>query len=49
MWGMTASFATLGWQYNALLLERCVLVWLGVSMVVRAVSMKQEPAASSVR
>jgi protein-S-isoprenylcysteine O-methyltransferase Ste14 len=49
MWGMTASFATLGWQYNALLLERCVLVWLGVSMVVRAASMKQEPAASSVR
>lgn len=49
MWGMTVSFAVLGWQYNALLLERCVLVWLGVSMVVRAATMKQEPAASSVR
>jgi protein-S-isoprenylcysteine O-methyltransferase Ste14 len=48
MWGVAGSFAVLGWQYNALLLERCVLVWLGVSMLVRAVSMKQEPAASSV-
>jgi protein-S-isoprenylcysteine O-methyltransferase Ste14 len=45
MWGMTASFAVLGWQYNALLLTRCVLVWLGVSMVVRAASMQQRPAA----
>jgi protein-S-isoprenylcysteine O-methyltransferase Ste14 len=49
MWGVTASFAVVGWQYNALLLARCVLVWLGVSMVVRAASMKQEPATSSVR
>jgi protein-S-isoprenylcysteine O-methyltransferase Ste14 len=45
MWGMTASFAVLGWQYNAMLLVRCVLVWLGVSLVVRAASMQQRPAA----
>jgi protein-S-isoprenylcysteine O-methyltransferase Ste14 len=45
MWGMTASFAVLGWQYNALLLTRCVLVWLGVSLVMRAASMQQRPAA----
>jgi protein-S-isoprenylcysteine O-methyltransferase Ste14 len=45
MWGMTASFAVLGWQYNAMLLIRCVLVWLGVSMVVRAASIQQRPAA----
>ena len=45
MWGMTASFAVLGWQYNAMLLIRCVLVWLGVSLVVRAASMQQRPAA----
>jgi len=36
MWGMTASFAVLGWQYNALLLTQCVLVWLGVSLVLLA-------------
>jgi hypothetical protein len=44
MWGMTASFAALGWQYNAMLLIRCVLVWLGVSMVARAASMQKRPA-----
>jgi protein-S-isoprenylcysteine O-methyltransferase Ste14 len=49
LWGVTASFAVLGWQYNALLLTRCVLVWLGVALVMRAASMKQQPAASSVR
>jgi protein-S-isoprenylcysteine O-methyltransferase Ste14 len=37
MWGVTASFAVLGWQYDAHLLLRCVLVWLGVSLIVRAV------------
>ncbi len=40
MWGMTASFAVLGWRYDANLLLRCVLVWLGVSLIVRAVRMK---------
>jgi hypothetical protein len=37
MWGSAASFAVLGWQYDAHLLLRCVLVWLGVSLVVKAV------------
>jgi protein-S-isoprenylcysteine O-methyltransferase Ste14 len=45
MWGMTASFAVLGWQYNAFLLTKCVLVWLGVSLVVRAVRTQKRPAA----
>ena len=35
MWGVLASFAVLGWRYNTLLLDQCVLVWLGVSIVVR--------------
>jgi protein-S-isoprenylcysteine O-methyltransferase Ste14 len=46
MWGMTASFAVLGWQYDAHLLLRCVLVWLGVSLIVRAVRTRQQPAAA---
>jgi protein-S-isoprenylcysteine O-methyltransferase Ste14 len=45
MWGMTASFAVLGWRYDASLLLQCVLVWLGVSMIVRAASMQGRPAA----
>ena len=45
MWGMTASFAVLGWQYNAFLLTKCVLVWLGVSLVMRAIQMQGRPAA----
>jgi hypothetical protein len=36
MWGVTASFAVLGWRYNAELLIQCVLVWLGVALIVRA-------------
>jgi len=44
MWGMTASFAVLGWQYNAFLLMKCVLVWLGISLVVRALQMQNRPA-----
>jgi protein-S-isoprenylcysteine O-methyltransferase Ste14 len=44
MWGMTASFAVLGWRYDANLLLRCVLVWLGVSMIVKA--MRPAPAVS---
>jgi len=39
MWGMTASFAVLGWRYNAFLLLKCVLVWLGISLVVRGLGM----------
>ena len=45
MWGVAASFAALGWQYNARLLTQCVLVSLGVAMVVRAAAMQQRPAA----
>jgi protein-S-isoprenylcysteine O-methyltransferase Ste14 len=44
MWGVTASFATVGWQYNAVLLTQCVLVSLGVSLVVRAFSMQPRTA-----
>jgi protein-S-isoprenylcysteine O-methyltransferase Ste14 len=36
MWGMAVSFAVLGWRYDADLLLRAVLVWFGVSMIVRA-------------
>ena len=45
MWGVTLSFAVLGWRYNALLLIKCVLVWLGVSLMVRAFQMQNRPAA----
>jgi protein-S-isoprenylcysteine O-methyltransferase Ste14 len=45
MWGVTASFAVLGWRYNAFLLTKCVLVSLGVSLVVRAFQMQDRPAA----
>jgi protein-S-isoprenylcysteine O-methyltransferase Ste14 len=41
LWGVTASFAVLGWQYNAVLLMQCVLVWLGVSLIARAFPLKQ--------
>ena len=36
MWGMAVSFAVLGWRYDADLLLRAVLVWFGVSLIVRA-------------
>ena len=36
MWGVAASFAIAGWWYNGLLLMRCVVISLGVSLVVRA-------------
>jgi protein-S-isoprenylcysteine O-methyltransferase Ste14 len=45
MWGVTVSFAVLGWRYNAFLLTKCVLVWLGVSLVVRAFRTQNRPAA----
>jgi len=35
MWGVAASYAALGWQYNARLLLQAVLVSLGVSLVAR--------------
>lgn len=34
-WGVALSFVALGWQYNAILLLKSVLVSLGVSVVVR--------------
>jgi hypothetical protein len=40
MWGVAASFAVLGWQYNANLLLRGVLVSLGVSLVVKGASLR---------
>ena len=36
-WGVAFSFAVLGWQYNAVLLLKCVLISLGVSMVIRGI------------
>lgn len=36
MWGTLVTYAIFGWQYNALLLLRGVLVSLGVSLIVRA-------------
>lgn len=36
MWGMTGSFAVLGWRYDADILLRAMLVWFGVSLIVRA-------------
>jgi protein-S-isoprenylcysteine O-methyltransferase Ste14 len=35
-WIVAGSFAIAGWQYNVTTLERCLLVAVGVSMVVRA-------------
>jgi len=45
LWGVTASFAVLGWQYNAHLLLRCVLVSLGVALVVKGLAKQQRPVA----
>jgi protein-S-isoprenylcysteine O-methyltransferase Ste14 len=39
-----ASFAIFGWRYNELLLVRCILISLGISLVVRAVLPRGEPA-----
>jgi protein-S-isoprenylcysteine O-methyltransferase Ste14 len=45
LWGVTASFAVLGWQYNAHLLLRWVLISLGASLVVKGLAKQQRPAA----
>lgn len=37
MWAVIVSFAAVGWKYNTLLLDRCVLVSLGVALIARAV------------
>jgi len=47
LWGVAASFAILGWRYNALLLIQCVLISLGASLIVRALAKRQQPAASA--
>lgn len=39
-WGVALSFAVLGWKYNAVLLIQCVIVFLGVSVIVRALMPK---------
>lgn len=44
-WGVAVSFASLGWRYNAFLLQRCVLVSFGLGLVVRALLPKEMPAA----
>jgi protein-S-isoprenylcysteine O-methyltransferase Ste14 len=44
MWCVAASFAVLGWRYNAWLLVQCVIVSLGISLVTRAFTTK--PAAA---
>ena len=44
MWGVAASFALLGWRYNASLLVQAVVVSFGVSLVLRAVLPKESAA-----
>jgi protein-S-isoprenylcysteine O-methyltransferase Ste14 len=46
-WGVAGSFAALGWRYNALLLTKCVLVSLGVSLVLRGVGQRRVSEAGS--
>ncbi len=36
MWGVALAFAAAGWHYNAMLLLRCLLVSLGISLLIRA-------------
>jgi hypothetical protein len=36
MWGVVISFVVLGWRYNSMLLIKCVLISLGVSLITRA-------------
>jgi len=43
-WGMAASYAAVGWMYNAGLLVQCVLISLGVSLVVRAFPVRTQKA-----
>jgi hypothetical protein len=35
-WGVALSFGFAGWQYNAMLLIKCVIVSAGLSLVARA-------------
>jgi hypothetical protein len=45
VWGVALSFAIAGWRYNAFLLTQCALVAFGVSLVARALSSQEQPAA----
>ena len=45
-WGVAVSFLVFGWQYNAVLLLKCVLVSLGVSIVVRGLMQPQTKSSS---
>jgi protein-S-isoprenylcysteine O-methyltransferase Ste14 len=36
MWGVVITFAVLGWRYNSILLIKGILIFLGISLVVRA-------------
>ena len=36
MWGVALAFAVAGWHYNAILLLRCLLVSLGISLLLQA-------------
>jgi len=45
MWGVTVSFAVLGWRYNAFLLTKCVLVWLGFHLWCGRFRTQNRPAA----
>jgi protein-S-isoprenylcysteine O-methyltransferase Ste14 len=46
--GVLVSFAALSWQYNAGLLTRAVLISFGLSLVVRALTMPRDGAATPV-
>jgi uncharacterized membrane protein len=43
MWGMAGSFAVAGWRYDAHLLIQCLLVWVGVSLVVKGLGVAGAP------
>jgi protein-S-isoprenylcysteine O-methyltransferase Ste14 len=45
LWGAAASFAALGWRYNAQLVIQGVIISLGVSIVVRAFLPRDKPVA----
>lgn len=47
-WGVAGSFAVAGWHYNALLLIKCVIVSLGVSLMARGLmGSRKKPVASA--
>jgi hypothetical protein len=44
MWLSAAAFAVLGWRYDTVLLLRCVVVALGVSLVVKGLGLGERGA-----